>query len=242
MNGRRGMALLAILWVIVALTALAAAATQQARAGSAATADRVAAVRGRWAAEGCLAVSQSRIEQRLARQAPLTAAFDTVTYGNGVACLVEALDPGSRIHRDSADPATLALLDTILAASDSPEVDRESHLTSHGDGRISLMSADAHVLATLPGFSDEAIRITLQARQWARPLTSLDDLIARLTPEGRRAVIPHYPSLAARITVRETAILLNATAWTGSERYTARIEVLGVPSGSRLAITERRLR
>lgn len=241
MNGRRGMALLATLWVIVALAALAAAVTQQARAGSAVSADRVSAIRGRWAAEGCLALAQSRIEQRLRRQEPaLRADFDTVFYANGVACRTEATDSGARIHRDSADPATLALLDTVLAGSGANET-RDDHLTSYGDGRVNLMTADAHVLATLPGFGDEAIRVTLHARQWGRPLSSLDDVVARIPAHSRRAFMHHYPALIPRTTVRTGFIVLRASAWTDAESQTATIELLTVPSGNRLAITERHL-
>jgi len=239
MTGRRGMALLATLWLIVAMAALAAGAARQARAGSEATASRAAALRQGWAAEGCLALAQWGIETDLKEGGSgLRPTLDTVHYSNGVRCSVELLDPGSRLHRDSAGAAARFMLDSALAASDSTAA-LEQHLTSHGDGRVNLSTADEHVLATLPGFGRGVVRAVIEARDAARPIESLDDLISRVSPADRPPLISNYPFLTARVTTRPTAIVLTATAWSTPGERAHLIEVFAVPAGRRLAIIYR---
>ncbi len=242
MSDRRGVALIAVLWVVVALGTLAAGATAHARGGTGAIGARVAAIRGRWAAEGCLAAAQARIEEQLRRRRGATPeAVDTIHYQNGASCVVEALDPGTRVHRDSADPATLSRLDSLLnAAGDTALVTKPSFLTSYGDGRVNLAAAGRIVLATLPGFGSETVNAVLSARGWARPITSLDELIARVSPAAREPLIRRYPELAGRVTFRPNSLVLTARGRTAAADGETVVEVFTIPAGERLATIERR--
>ena len=65
--GRRGAALLAVLWVLSLLGTVAALGLSQVRDGVAAATNRAEAVRGRWRAEGCLAVARATLDRALRR-------------------------------------------------------------------------------------------------------------------------------------------------------------------------------
>lgn len=114
MTDRRGFALFTVLWLIVALSALTAAALATARAGRWATANRLALRRGRWAADGCLEILLGRVTQ----QSPFPV-LDSVDLGNGTWCRVRLDDPEARLNVNSApDAALVAALgsDTLAAA------------------------------------------------------------------------------------------------------------------------------
>ena len=60
---RNGSALLTVLWLTVLLGSISASAVGIARLGAATTANRLALTRGKWAAEGCLALAQARFAE-----------------------------------------------------------------------------------------------------------------------------------------------------------------------------------
>lgn len=240
---REGFALLAVLWVVVALSALAAGAVERARADASVTGDHVARMRARWAAEGCLAVAQSRMETapRAGGSLALPAA-DTLYFANGARCLTEGFDPNARFNPDSAGSAEWARFDSALASSGSQAaILRDTLLTSYGDGRINLNAAPPAVLATLPGLGPEALRVIGETRAWHRPLSGLDELAARLSSAARAALLEHYGELAGAVTFRTAALVLDARGWTQSSRAQATVEVLIVNGGNRAAIVRRRM-
>jgi len=57
---RRGVALLTVLWAVSVLSVLAATGLAAVRTGERTSFNRIALARGRWAAEGCLAIAQAR--------------------------------------------------------------------------------------------------------------------------------------------------------------------------------------
>jgi hypothetical protein len=90
---RRGFALVAVLWVVVALAGLALTATSRARVAGAAAEARVVFVRGRWAAEACLAVAHARLDERAAEGLALQPlAPDTIALADGSRCTVAMVD------------------------------------------------------------------------------------------------------------------------------------------------------
>jgi type II secretory pathway component PulK len=240
---RRGFALLAVLWLVVALGALAAGATLHARADAAVTGDRVLAMRGRWAAEGCLVVALARLDGALrARRAFAPPALDTLTFANGARCEAQAIDPGTRLRRDSVGAGIIGRLDSLLAArGDTSAPARDTLLTEYGDGRVNVNAAPAVVLAALPGFGPEALRFMREARAWGRPLTDLGALAWQLSPSARNALLEHYGELAGLTTFATTSLVITARGWVDGNRPSATIEVLVVNAGTRAAVVRRRM-
>jgi type II secretory pathway component PulK len=229
MTNRRGFALLAVLWVVVALAALAAGAVERARAEASVTGDRVARMRARWAAEGCLALAQERIEAALISAGTLQApSADTLYFANGARCVAEVYDTGARLNIDSAAPAMKAGLDDSL-------------LTPYGDGRLNVNAAPPAVLATLPGFGAETLRVIADERAWRRPFTGLEDLTRRLSPPARAALLAHYGELSALTAFRTTALVVTARGWVAGTRSTLSIQTLIVNGGNRAALVRRRM-
>ncbi len=210
-TNRRGFALLAVLWLTVALAGLTAGALAHARAGTETTAERVERLRSRWAAEGCLAVAIARLESLRPGAAFALPAFDTLHFANGAACTVEATDPA--------------------AGYGSP----------YGDGRLNVNAAPDSLLLALPGFSPEVVRELAAAHSWGRPITALDELVARLAPPTRAALIEHYQDLAGSVSFRATSLVLTAHGWTAASGGRARVELHVAPAGGRIAVLSRRL-
>src|SRR6059036_2330679 len=98
---RRGFALLTVLWLITALSAVVGIALAATRLGQRTTLNRIALTRGRWAAEAFLAIVQARWAQhRLA---------DTITIdlGRGVQCVWRIEDPTARVNVNTAEREVL---------------------------------------------------------------------------------------------------------------------------------------
>ena len=240
---RRGFALLAVLWVVVALAALAAGAVERARADASLTGASVAAMRSRWAAEGCLAVAQSRLDAALRSGMPFgLPRQDTLVFASGARCTVDGYDPNTRFNPDSASAERQARFDSALAACCALRgALRDSLMTGYGNGRINVNAAPAVVLATLPGLGPEAFRVIEEARTWRRPLSGLDDLVSRLSPAGRAVLLDHYAPLIGATTWRTGALVLAGRGWAPSAAAGSAIEVLVVHGGNRAAVVRRRM-
>lgn len=111
---RRGIALLATLWVLTTLSVLAAGALLAAREARGEALARIALVRGRWAAEACLAILQGAV----ARGAD-PVGLDSTDLGAGLWCRATVEDPTARIKLDVAQASLLdaAIADPVPAAS-----------------------------------------------------------------------------------------------------------------------------
>jgi type II secretory pathway component PulK len=240
---RRGFALLAVLWVTVALAALAAGTVAAAREGQDGTTRRITLVRARWAAEGCLAAAHAELEAAVRAQRALRAPpADTIAFANEARCTVEALDPSAHLHADSAGPALLARLDSALASVGlDPAAHRDAFLTQDGDGRVNLNAAPREVLAVLPGLGAEAIGILLDQRRWGREVTDLYNLMQRLSPQAREALAMRLPELLPLVTFRTEALVLRSRGWLPGQQPVATVEEVVVAAGERAATVQRRV-
>jgi type II secretory pathway component PulK len=210
MSRQRGFALLAVLWVIVALTALTGAGVVSARTAGAVTRNRIGLARARWAAEGCLAVALAGLDRIARTEQPLAPApGDTLHFANGARCWTSALDPGARPD-NTAEP-------------------------------VNLNAAPAEVLARLPGFTDESVRAVLNRRAWGERLTDLFQVMGRLAPPARAAMLDRYGELRRRVTFAPTRIVVIATGDAIGSPARATIEVVVVPAGPRAAVVRRRM-
>lgn len=100
---RRGIALLATLWLLAALSVVAASALTLARLERGTAVNRVALTRGRWAAEGCLAL----VHATLGRD-PSPRGVDSTDLGGGLWCRATIEDLGARLGVEVANAEALA--------------------------------------------------------------------------------------------------------------------------------------
>jgi len=113
-DAERGFALLAALWLTVAMTAVVAVTLAAGRTGLRASQNRIALTRGAWAAEACHAI----LDDRYAGHSDLRR-VDTVDLGNGLWCTARLEEPGARLNLNLATPDQLAALlgaDSLVAA------------------------------------------------------------------------------------------------------------------------------
>lgn len=107
-------------------------------------------------------------------------------------------------------------------------------------GRIPLARAPLTVIATLPGFGDEAVARLNELRARGQPPRDLLAFAASLSREARMALLARYPELAALVTTEPDAWILTSRASSGTRGVGATIEVRLVRAGTRAAIVRRR--
>src|SRR5258705_9367940 len=95
---RRGFALLAVLWVLTALTALTGAGVLVARLGSETTRNRVLLARAEWAREACGEILSARFAAD-----PTTRKLEPIDLGGGTWCRASVDDPAARLNLNTAD-------------------------------------------------------------------------------------------------------------------------------------------
>ncbi|HWZ28404.1 MAG TPA: hypothetical protein VNX15_07575 [Gemmatimonadales bacterium] len=256
---RRGFALLAVLWVVAALTAMVGLGLGALRIGAQGSANRLQLTRGRWAAEACLAVAAARWAGHRFTD---TAAVD---LGRQTRCAWRADDPTARLNVNTAAPAVLyalarqvgsppPVIDTLLAhrpfedtAQVRAEVKADSPLlavlTTDGPGSINLNNALPAIVMSIPGLGAEAVEQLTRYRQLGRPISSLDQLTS-LVAGTRPELLAHYADVASLVTFAPPQLLITAFGWVGErgpQGLHATIEILTVPLPDRLAVIRRRL-
>jgi type II secretory pathway component PulK len=241
----RGFALLTVLWLITALSAVVGVALATTRLGQRTTLNRVALTRGRWAAEACLAIVQARWTQhRLTDTA-------TIDLGRGTRCDWRIEDPTARVNVNTAEREVLDQVtrsaDSIVARrhvrplgdlNEMPDLD-PGLLTIDGPGTVNLSAASRQVLMALPGLSAEAVDRLLARREVGRPVASLDDLAGLLSPGARDVLLARYADLARLATFTAPQLKITAEGGIGAELPRATIAVVVVPLPERLAVIRR---
>ncbi|MGH7527119.1 MAG: general secretion pathway protein GspK [Gemmatimonadales bacterium] len=125
---RWGFALLTVLWLLVTLTAVGAAALAVARLGAGASRNRIALMRGAWAREACAEILLARYPQR-----GVVAGLDTTDLGRGTWCRATVEDASARLDLNRAPREILrallgsdSLTDALLDWRDSDGAPREN--------------------------------------------------------------------------------------------------------------------
>jgi type II secretory pathway component PulK len=256
---RRGFALLAALWLTVALAIVAVTALAIGRTGLSTTQNRVALTRAGWAAEACHAILEARYAEH-----QTVRSLDTIDLGQELWCTAHLDDPAARLNLNVATREQLtallgteALADTLIARRQQAPLPDPAALavlpgfdaarivrllplaTTLGDGRIDLNAAPREILALVSGLGPEAIEVILAQRAAGRPFESLDALAAALSPEGRGPLGATWATLE-QTTTTEPALFegeftggIHGLAAIGSRR------LLLVPAGTRLAVVRR---
>src|SRR5881628_3213482 len=102
---QRGFALLAVLWVITALTALTGAGLVVARLGADTTRNRVLLARAEWAREACGEILQARFATD-----PSIRTIEPIDLGRGTWCRAALDDPAAKLNLNTADREALVRL------------------------------------------------------------------------------------------------------------------------------------
>ena len=251
-----GFALITVLWLITALAAIVGLSMTATRLGNQASMNRIVLARGRWAAEACLAIAQPRWTQhRLLDTA-------TIELGRSMRCAWTVEDPTARVNFNTADPEVLHALglnETFVRAlierrRQAPIEDFaelfglpgfDSATTSVGSvigpGSVNLSAAPRAVLRAFPGLTSEAVDRILYRRSVGRPIASLDELAAELSPPGRAALLNRYADLARLTTFSALQLVVQAEGWVEGFAPRATIELRVVPLPERLAVIGRRM-
>jgi type II secretory pathway component PulK len=250
-----GFALITVLWLITALTAVVGLSIADTRLENRVSINRIVLARGRWAGDGCAAIAQARwAEHRLSDSA-------TIDLGHALKCRWNVSDPASRINVNVADPELLRQLglsatvverlvegrrrdslESVEELRDLPGLGTTllSLLTVEGTGSVNLSTAPRRILGALPGLGPEAVDRLLYARANGAPVTSLEQLAVRLSPPARDALLAHYADLARIATFSPPLLVLLTTGWVDGEPAHAETELLCIPLPGRLAVVRRR--
>jgi type II secretory pathway component PulK len=256
---RRGFALLAVLWVLTALTALTGTGLLVARLGSETTRNRVLLARAEWAREACG-------EIMLARFATNPAARETsiIDLGRGSWCRASLEDPSAKLNLNTADrdavvqlfrvagvplvlaESTLALRarDTIYALAQIPGVDSATaarlarFVTTRGAGVVNASAAPAEVLRLVPGMTEEAV-LALLGRRASRPLHSADELAGAVSPSARGALLHSYAEFVRTTVFAPLQLIASIEGGVRGTPIVARATLTLVPVPGRLAVIRR---
>ena len=280
---RRGFALLAVLWLVTALTVLAGVTLAVARTGSETTRNRMLLARAGWAREACVEILLARYAQ-----SPTVRRLDRVDLGRGTWCDAVLDDPGAKLNLNVADrDALLALLlaagarpgaldslaDALLDWRDADTIPRpdgletpgnrngpladvaelgevrgfdaalvahlSSFVTTRGTGAINVNAAPAPVLRTLPGMSDEALRVVLGGRASESTLQSTDELAALLSKSARAVLFAQYPEFVRAVTFGPAQLVAVVRGGVTATPTVARATLTLVPVPGRLVVIRR---
>ncbi len=256
---RRGFALLAVLWVITALTALTGAGLLVARIGSTTTRNRVLLARAEWAREACGEI----LLARFASDASVRA-LEPIDMGRGTWCRASIDDPSGKVNLNTADRDVLARLfaqvgveaaiaDSVVALRrrgtiydvrqvpgvDSSMVTRLSaYVTTRGTGVINVNAASREVLLTLPGVTEETVLI-LMGRRDARRLQSADELAGAMSRSSRTILLNSYAEFVRAAVFAPPQLIATLEGGVRGTAIVARATLTMVPVPGRLAIIRR---
>jgi type II secretory pathway component PulK len=240
MKDARGFALLAVLWVTVALATLVGAGLQSAQLAGGAAGNRISLERSRWASEACLAMAVASLDSAAAARMNLAAPTrDSIELANWTACTIEAYEPEARLNLDSATREMQERLDSLTRSVTGLSADS---LTTHdGSGRVDVNAASVAVLAVLPGLGGGGARAIIAGRRTGRRLSSVSDVMTLLGATGRDSLMARYAEFERAVIFAPTCLALLSTGRDARAPPLAAIDVLVVPVGSRVAVVRRRM-
>jgi len=264
---RRGFVLIAVLWAISVGGLVVALSAGDARVEESASRNRVLVARARWAAEACAAIARGRFASGGFSEDGLEALGRTTT------CTWHLEDLAARLNVGRAERAMLerflaangvvanaavSIADTILALKrDSSLTDTEvlrglksfperllPFLTTDGPGLVNPGIAPPEVLVALPGLTPEAVALAHRWSGGGRPLSSLSELMAGLSPGSRAVLAANYADLARLTAFGRDELVLHCKGWVAEYGDAPRVSVdLGVrPVDGSLLVLWRRVR
>ncbi|HEV8381578.1 MAG TPA: hypothetical protein VGQ29_08335 [Gemmatimonadales bacterium] len=256
---RRGFALLAVLWVLTALTALTGTGLIVARLGYETTRNRVLLARAEWAREACGEILAARFAAD-----PSVRKTEIIDLGRGTWCRASLEDPAGKINLNTADQDVLVRLlrgigapraivdsaialrrrDTIYALSQIPGVDSvlatrlATFVTTRGTGVVNVSVALPEVLRLLPGVSEEAV-LVLIGRRTVRPVQSADELASALSRSARTVLLNNYAEFVRATVFAPPQLVATLEGGVRGTPIVARATLTVVPVPGRLAVIRR---
>ncbi len=212
--------------------------------------DTVDLGRGTWCA-AALDDPSVKLNLNLADRAALVTVFQTVVRRSApVDSLVDALldwrdlDTVPRLFGDESSGnrngplADVWELRSVRGFTDSLVGRLARFLTTRGSGAINVNAAPPEVLATLPGMTEEAIRIVIMDRR-ATPLPNADVLAGLLSPSGRRTLLASYPEFVRLAVFTAPQLVGTVMGGVRGAPLVARVTFTMVPVAGRLAVIRR---
>lgn len=199
---RRGVALLAVLWVVTALASLAGVSMAIARTGSRTSRNRILLRRSGWAREACGEILLARYSAEAG-----VVALDTVDLGRGTWCRASVTDPAAALNVNRATPDALlpvlrrpALVDAVLDWRDQDDIVRPDGAEAawyRERGRAPPRNgplADVAELSLVRGFDDSVLSrvrplLTTYGDGRINPTLAAADVIAGLPGVDAAAAI-----------------------------------------------------
>lgn len=255
----KGFTLLAVLWVLTALTALTGAGLLVARLGSETTRNRILLARAEWAREACAEILAARFAAD-----PTIRGLDPIDLGRGTRCRASLDDPSGRLNLNTADREALASLfeavgvepalaesvivrraqETIYDLTQVPGLDSTAvaHLTAfvtvRGTGVVNINAAPPEVLRTLPGMTEESVFL-LMSRRALRHVQSADELAGLLSRSSRTVFLGNYAEFVRGAVFAPPQLIAIVEGGVRGTPIVARATLTMVPVPGRLAVIRR---
>jgi len=256
---RRGFALLAVLWVLTALTALVGTGLLVARLGADTTRNRVLLARAEWAREACGEILQARFATD-----PSIRTIEPIDLGRGTWCRGTLDDPTAKLNLNTAEREGLVRLfaavgvDSTIADSvvafrrigtiydirqfedvDSAQATRLSRfVTTRGTGVVNVNGAPPEVLRVLPGLGEEAV-VVLMGRRGVRPIMNADELSGALSRSSRALLLNNYAEFVRATVFSPPQLVATIEGGVRGAPIVARATLTTVPVPGRLAVIRR---
>jgi DNA uptake protein ComE-like DNA-binding protein len=256
---RHGFALLAVLWVLTALTALTGAGLLVARLGSETTRNRMLLARAEWGREACGEILLARFAID-----PTIRTLDPIDLGRRTWCRASLDDPAAKLNLNTADGQALAQLFTAVGVGPAlaesvivqrargtlydllqvPGVDSTAaaHLapfvTVRGTGVVNVNTARREVLRTLPGMAEESVFL-LTSRRALRPVRSADELAGLLSRSARTVFLGSYAEFVRAAVFDPPQLIVTIEGGVRGTPIVARETLTAVPLPGRLAVIRR---
>jgi len=256
---RRGFVLLAVLWVLTALTALTGAGLLVARLGSETTRNRMLLARAEWAREACGEILSARFAAD-----PTIRELEPIDLGRGTWCRASLDDPAARLNLNTADREALAHLfqamgvqpalaesvvvrrtrGTLYDVRQVPGVDSAvvAHLTPfvtvRGTGVVNVNVAPPEVLRTLPGMTEEGV-VLVTNRRGLRPVHGADELAGLLSRSSRTVLLASYAEFVRAAVFDPPQLIASIEGGVRGTPIVARATLTTVPVPGRLAVIRR---
>ncbi|HJS43589.1 MAG TPA: hypothetical protein VJ755_08965 [Gemmatimonadales bacterium] len=258
---RRGFALLAVLWVVTALTAVTGAGVLVARIGSETTRNRILLARAEWARDACGEILAARFAVT-----PTIQELAPVDLGRGTWCRAWLEDPAAKVNLNTVDREALVQLFTSVGVQsnladsvimrrkqapiydlrqihglDSGAIDRLSpFVTTRGAGVINVNAAPPQVLRLLPGMTEESVVIVMSRRS-TRVLSNADELAGALSQPSRAVFLSSYAEFVRAAVFAPPQLIATLEGGVRGPPYflVARTTLTVVPVPGRLAVIRR---
>ncbi len=147
---------------------------------------------------------------------------------------------GRRLPRNGplASPAELRY---VRGFSDMQVARLENVLTTRGISQVDLNTASPEVLSALPGMTPEAVAVVHDSRVVGRLPGGIDDLLGRLSPPARQALLDRYQEFSRIVVFESMQFIERIEGGVQGANLKSRGWLTVIPAGTRLAVVRREM-